>query len=522
MQNHRDKTISSLSPAIPALPSQLPQNVTGIPRDLLSANEISITESKAEVLLSQLASGELSAVDVTTAFLRRAGLAQKLVNCVTELLPERALQRARELDAYLKEVGRPMGPLHGLPVSVKEHVGMKGLSLTGGFVSWSDRTAEKDAHILTLLWNAGAVFYARTTEPQSIMHLETSSNLYGVTVNPFNTLLTAGGSSGGEGALMGIKGSCLGIGTDIGGSIRSPAANCGVFGFKPTSYRLPMGGLVAPGGGAEQIVPTVGPLSTSAAGLELFMQVLIGQEPWKRDPSLVPLSWRSGMLSRSSGSGKRKLKIGILADDGVVRPHPPVGRALDHVISLLRQAKLPDVDIELVEFKPMQHAEAWRIISSLYFADGGADQSAVIDASGEPWRPLTKFILKGPNVKALSMGEMWGLTEEREKYRKQYCEHWTRQSGAESGEEDGEHDEIDVLLTPVGPGAAPLLDTARYWGYTSQWNLLDYPAAVFPTGLFVEPEVDVKDTGYQPRNEEDEYNYKLCKYFPVLCWWLHI
>lgn len=112
-----------------------------------------------------------------------------------------------------------MGPLHGLPISVKEHIGMKGLSLNTAYVAFWDKIAEEDAHILQILWDAGAVFHARTTEPQSMMHLETDSNLYGVTVSPYNRELSAGGSSGGEGALIGLRGSCLGIGTDIGGKV---------------------------------------------------------------------------------------------------------------------------------------------------------------------------------------------------------------------------------------------------------------------------------------------------------------
>jgi Asp-tRNA(Asn)/Glu-tRNA(Gln) amidotransferase A subunit family amidase len=125
--------------------------------------------------------------------------------------------------------GKPIGSLHGLPISVKEHVGMKDLDLNAGFVSWVGRTAKEDAHILQILWDAGAVFYARTTQPQSLMHLETNSNLYEylivisvpllcvanfyyrMTVNPFNTSLTSGGSSGGEGALLGMRGSCMAL-----------------------------------------------------------------------------------------------------------------------------------------------------------------------------------------------------------------------------------------------------------------------------------------------------------------------
>ena len=96
---------------------------------------------------------------------------------------------------------------------------MKGLKLCAGYVAWWGKTAEEDAHLLKILWRAGAVFHARTTEPQTMMHLETDSNLWGVTVNPYNVNLSAGGSSGGEGALIGLMGSCLGIGTDIGGKM---------------------------------------------------------------------------------------------------------------------------------------------------------------------------------------------------------------------------------------------------------------------------------------------------------------
>ena len=94
---------------------------------------------------------------------------------------------------------------------------MKGLGLNSGYVALWDKIADEDARILQILWDAGAVFHARTTRPQSLMHLETDSNLYGVTVSPYNRELSAGSSSGGEGALIGLRGSCLGIGTDIGG-----------------------------------------------------------------------------------------------------------------------------------------------------------------------------------------------------------------------------------------------------------------------------------------------------------------
>ncbi|KAK8196059.1 hypothetical protein M8818_007211 [Zalaria obscura] len=122
MQDYRDSSISAVSPPIPDPPKEIPLNVTKLPSSLLTKEEVSITETPPETLVSQLADGKLSAADVTNAFLRRAGLAQKLTNCVTDLLPDRALTRAKYLDDYLAEHKKPIGPLHGLPISVKEHI----------------------------------------------------------------------------------------------------------------------------------------------------------------------------------------------------------------------------------------------------------------------------------------------------------------------------------------------------------------------------------------------------------------
>jgi amidase len=495
---HRAATIAQIQPPIPGI-KELPLDSTLVPKTILTPDEIAITESRPEDLVFKLASGTLSSTTVTYAFLRRAALAQKLVNCITELLPAKALERAAYLDAHLKEHGKPAGPLHGLPVSVKEHVGIKGLTLNAGYIAWHDRIATENAHILDILLAAGAVLYARTTQPQTLMHLETSSNYYGVTVNPFNRNLSAGGSSGGEGALLGMRGSVLGVGTDIGGSIRSPAANNGVYGLRPTTYRLPMDGDSATMQGREHIVAVIGPLSTSLAGIKLFMRTLIDAQPWIRDPSLVPLPWKLTPQLPRLPDGSKKLTIGLLLDDGIVKPHPPILRALSSMAEKL--STIPGIDI--VPWTPYKHDHAWDIISSLYFADGGAETSSAIAASGEPWRPLSSFILReNSNVKELSVAEVWEWTLKREVYRKEHARLW---------EERG----IDVLLCPVGPGAAPPLDCARYWAYTTQWNLLDYPAVVAPVRKVGDGDEAVE---YEPRNEKDRYNHKLCEFFGFHFW----
>jgi amidase len=179
---------------------------------------------------------------------------------------------------------------------------------------------------------------------------------YRVTVNPFNTSLTSGGSSGGEGALLGMRGSCMGIGTDIGGSIRSPAACNGVYGFKPTSYRLPVSGWSATMAGQEQVVPCIGPLSTSLEGIQLFMETVVAAKPWLREPSLLPFEWKD--MKELWKDGGKKLKIAVLWEDGVVRPHPPVTRALQEVVEKLKSS----AKFDLVDWKPYKHDLAWDII----------------------------------------------------------------------------------------------------------------------------------------------------------------
>ncbi|KAK5171848.1 uncharacterized protein LTR77_003484 [Saxophila tyrrhenica] len=517
MQDHRARTIAAVEPAVPDVPDDLPLNVTQIPKKLLPEETIAITELTAEQLLPQLASGRLTATQVTKAFLQRAGLASKLVNCCTELLPERALERAKYLDDYFSEHKTPVGPLHGLLISVKEHIGMKGLDLNAGFVSWVGRIAPDDAVILKFLWKAGCVFYVRTTQPQTLMHLETSNNIYGVTVNPYNTKLTSGGSSGGEGALLGLRGSCLGIGSDIGGSIRSPAANNGLFGLRPTSFRLPFAGWMATMMGEEQVIPVIGPLSTSLEGIQIFMKTVLDQEPSKIDPSLVPMPWKTESQLRHK-DGKRKLRVGVLSDDGIVKPHPPILRGINTLVEKLKTHP----DIEVVDFPPYKPDEAWRIIASLYFGDGASEEKEAIAASGEPWRPMSDFIIKkNPFVKELTVPEVWDLTIEREAYKAAFARHWNsvgtglpgpdeKDSSTFAGplSEESEEKLVDVVLCPVGPSCAPLLETARYWGYTAQWNLVDYPCLVFPTGLQCS-EVDKVDSDYHPRNEKDKYNHEL-------------
>jgi len=198
-----------------------PADVTGIPSacGILTAEEIEITESYDSIGLAEaIAARKYSAVTVAKAFSKRAIICHQLTCCLTQWYPEMAEERARELDEYLEKNGKTVGPLHGVPVSIKEHMPIAGTYSSIGFFS-SIKKDDKDSQMTRILRNLGAVFYCKTNQPQTIMHLESDSH-WGRVLNPHNIHLSAGGSTGGEAALLAMKGSVMGVGTDIGGSIR--------------------------------------------------------------------------------------------------------------------------------------------------------------------------------------------------------------------------------------------------------------------------------------------------------------
>ena len=475
------------------LPHSSILDVSNIPSEcgLLSEQDRTITENyTATQLVDQLAKGHLTAEQVVKAYLKRAGIAHQLTNCATEFLGEEAIERARYLDEQFRQRGRPIGPLHGLPISVKDYISMKGRRTNAGYLKWIDRISQQDALIVTILHQAGAVFFVRTTQPQSLMHLECDSPIYGRTVNPFNRNLTSGGSTGGEGALLGLKGSPLGVGTDIGGSVRSPAANNGVYGLRPSAFRIPKLGLMGVQMGRESILGVIGPLARAREDIDLFMKTVIDTQPWLQDPSLVPIPWRSITLS------VKDFTVAVMWDDGVVHPHPPIIRALQETVARLKQSA-----IRILDWQPIDHQKGWDLISALYYCNGAAEEQDLLATANEPMLPLTEWIFNQPQVKKRSWMEMNELINDRENYRLQYAQAWNEREALLGGS-------IDCLLAPVGPSAAPRHNTGKWWGYTSIWNLLDYPAVVFPVTT-VDPICDIVDIEYQPRNILDEENYRL-------------
>lgn len=183
-----------------------------IPRrsGILSEKEVTITEDyTVAALLEALATSKLSALEVTLAFSKRACIAGQLTNCLTETYYDQAQERAKQLDA-LKAEGKSTGPLHGLPISLKDSFKITGSEATIGFVYFLDNIAQQNTPMVDLLLDQGAVVYVKTNIPQTLMTGDSVNNIFGRTLNPHNTFLGAGGSSGGEGALVAFRGSPLG------------------------------------------------------------------------------------------------------------------------------------------------------------------------------------------------------------------------------------------------------------------------------------------------------------------------
>lgn len=379
-----------------------PKDVTGILREcgILSPEEIDITEKYDAVsLASAIASKKLTAVAVATAFAKRAIIAHQLTCCLTEWFMDEAIKRAKQLDDHLERTGQTIGPLHGVPISIKQHIPVAGHYNDVGYLS-TRMLDDRDSLMIAILCKAGAVFYCKTNQPQSIMHLESTSPI-GRVLNPHNIGLSAGGSTGGEAALVAMRGSILGIGTDIGGSVRGPSAFCGIYGFKPTSYVLPMKDFLNGGALAElNILCSTGPMCISLRDMNLFMSVMAAAKPYIEDPRDIPLPWDVS-TSTQLPEGTAPLKIGFAMNDGVIEPQPPAIRALNWAREQLAKSSA----FQIKPFELYGTAEAMKDIRLAYWPDGGNLIKSKLAATGEPMFPLTQWIIKDAEGAGLGFGD---------------------------------------------------------------------------------------------------------------------
>lgn len=401
------------------LPSDSQLDVTGFPAQcgLLSQLELEITDSFAVEIVKNVADGEWKAEDVTRAFCKRAAVAHQVVNCLTVTFFDEAIEQAKGLDEYLARTGKVKGPLHGLPVSLKDNFNLKGKISSVGFTAWATEPMEEESTIVGILRDLGAVQYVKTNVPTAMMIAESVNNTYGRTVNPMNRSMTSGGSSGGESALIAMRGSPLGVGTDIGGSLRIPAACTGIYTLKPAHGRFPHFDARSGMAGQEAIPAVHGPMARSLDDIKLWATSVVGAAPWLKDPKCMPIPYRTVDL-------KPKLKLGIMWNDGVVMPTPPVKRALSHTVETLRSK-----GHEIVEWSHEDHGALVKVLMRLFVADGGKSVRKVLESANEPWRPEMKGYEEATE---LGVYDLWQLQKERTILAKRYLDRWAACEGLDA------------------------------------------------------------------------------------------
>jgi amidase len=217
-------------------------------------------------LARMIASGETTSAEVVDAHLARIAAVNPKLNAVVRVLADDARGRARAADKAVA-AGAPLGPMHGVPITVKENIDIAGLPTTQGVSALANMVAPVDAPVVERMRAAGAIPIGRTNLPDFGFRVHTDSSLHGLTRNPWNRERTTAGSSGGEAAALAVGMSPLGLGNDIGGSLRNPASACGIASIRPSLGRVPDAASTGPGDRpiAFQLMAVQGPMARRVA-----------------------------------------------------------------------------------------------------------------------------------------------------------------------------------------------------------------------------------------------------------------
>lgn len=441
-----------------------------------------ILGSSATEIAQRIAAGEISASEVVEAHIQRIEEVNPRLNAVIIPLFEQARAQAKAADEA-RSRGETLGLLHGVPITIKESFDVAGTVSNMGIAALS-QTAKQDAPLVKRLQQAGAIILGKTNVPQLLASNESDNPVYGRTVNPWNSERSPGGSSGGEAAIIAALGSCLGLGSDIGGSVRMPAHACGICSLKPTSSRLSMVGHVPLLPGQEAILAQPGPMARTVADLNLAMKVLAapGQEAF--DSSIPPVPWRE-----PSDIKLENLRIAFFTDNGIITPSPAVRRAVrEAALSLEKRGAI------VQEWTPPDLLKAIQLYFQFYGADGGVTSKKQLGSSKRHpqvnqtlqtvslSKPLLKVMaaISGfmgqpliaklfPYMGKVSVSDYWRVIDERNRYRAAF------RAALDAKQ-------FDAILSPVcalpalthGSGYFLIQDAT----YTMPYNLLGMPAGV--------------------------------------------
>jgi Asp-tRNA(Asn)/Glu-tRNA(Gln) amidotransferase A subunit family amidase len=398
---------------------------------------------------------EISSVELTHQAIERISDRDPTLNAFQAVLSEHALNAAKRADQEL-EAGIELGPLHGVPIAAKDLLAMRGTVTTAGSLVHAGRVTAFDADAIERLERAGAVIVGKTRMSEFAFSPGSNNEHYGPTRNPWNLEHDTGGSSSGSGAAV-ADGLVYGaLGSDTGGSIRMPAALCGIVGMKPTFGRVSLYGVDS----LAWTLDHLGPMTRTVVDAALMLNVLAGYDP--RDPRTrqVPVPDYTAALN----DGVKGLRIGVLTDDG---SHGAI--ASDEAIESWHKSLriLRDQGAELVDIA-LPEMEALRLTNSAIVRNEAA---AFHEATLATHFHLYSRFMRQRVMAAYSASPVAYLrTSQARTVLRNACQRiW---------------DDVDVLSTPAMPYDAPMLgDPSRNTTFSGPFNTLGWPASVVPVSL---------------------------------------
>lgn len=464
---------------------------------------------------------KVSSIDILRTYGKTAALAHRKTNCVTELLLPDAEEWVNKNEINLS------GPLAGIPVSLKDSIAVGGFDVSVGYSRHINKPYAEDGIQVKFLKKAGAIPHVKTALPITLLSFESTNDLWGVAKNPHNPKYSPGGSTGGEGAILALNGSRIGIGSDVAGSVRAPAAWSGIYSLRCSTGRWPKMGMNTSMPGQEGIPSVFSPMARTLDDLTYFTKSLIGMKPWEVDYTVHPLPWRQEIYDTTLE--KKKLRIGVMRSDDVVPPSPAIARAVDLAASALKAAGHEIIDITPSSFPP-QHKplDALRIASTLLCADGGKTYYSFFRTFEWMDSGAQQFYFYGTtlpsifrymhylwvryvrrdwiwasllqNFRAISAFENWQWVAKREAFRATWFDWLSKPEQS-----------FDFLLCPAN--ATPALphyamrDACSSCGYTFLFNLLDYTAGVIPVTK-VDAQMDALPKDFKATNGVMEGAYR--------------
>ncbi len=432
-----------------------------------------------------LTEGTYSSVDIVEAHLSRIDATNTKLNAIVHRFDEAALTQAQESDERRRQK-ETLGPLDGIPITIKESMATAGTPVTLGIKNRRNEATPRDSVVVELLKKQGAIIVGKTNVPQLLLCNETYNEIWGVTPNPFDVERVPGGSSGGEAAAIASGMAPWGVGTDIGGSIRVPAAYCGINGLKPTvdrwsnlrSYTALMG--------QETIRGQCGPMARRAEDVAFLFRALDSPMHAPLDPGVAPVQTPDPQSVDLS-----TLKVGFYTDDGFLAASPSVARGVEEAAKLMENA-----GATVLPFTPPSQNELITLYYSALSSDGGATVRERL--KGDPLIPQLKMLMRSANMpNAMRRSIAWLLGKKGE-YRiervlkavgaKDVARYWKLNAGRSAMRLDAleawDAANLDIVLCPPHATAAlrhgDSADFSAAGSYSMRYNLLNFPAGVVP------------------------------------------